>query len=34
MENFVLRNITHHKDSVSDSAEIKFIDKLLFLKDW
>ena len=33
MKNVVFGNLTHHKDLVSDSAELQFIHKLLFFKD-
>ena len=34
MENFVFGNLPHQKDLVSDFAELQFINKLLFSKDW
>ena len=32
MENFVFENLTNHKDLVSDSAELQFINNLYFSK--
>ena len=32
MENFAFGNLTHHKGLVPESAELQFIDRLLFPK--
>ena len=34
MENFAFGNLTHGNYLVFDSAELQFIHKLLFFKDW